>query len=120
MFLKITEMQFGFYDDALSDNNNFAVVRQFEEETKELNDNYSALVRYGSLRNYLNLIHCSQIENVCAIVPNIPCEKESSKTSINALVPQPEAPHARPTPHLRPTCDPVDFWRQNNFVRSLW
>ena len=34
MFLKINKMKYGFYDDTLTSNNNFAAVHQFEEESK--------------------------------------------------------------------------------------
>ena len=85
LFLKINQLKYAIHSFENNNNNNYAVVCQFEEEPKKINDNYSFLVRYGTLRNELNLISCSQIENVCAVVPNVACKTKSSQVAINAI-----------------------------------
>ena len=85
VILKINQLKYGSHSFENDNNKNYAVVHQFEEEPKKINDNYSFLVRYGTVRNELNLISCSQIQNVCAMVPNFTCKINNSQMAINAL-----------------------------------
>ena len=43
------------------------------------------MVRYGKVNDEFYLMNCDQIEDVCAVVPNQCCKKNSSNLSVHAL-----------------------------------